>query len=369
MSRPKIPFEPSPEHRAELQRLIRAPNTPKKLALRAHIGLLAAEGKDNKEIADTLGTSHVTVGLWRQRLLDMGLTGLQESPRPGRPKRLPTEQVQTVLSEVARPPKGQARWSCRTMARHSGLSRSAVQRIWAANGLKPHRTLTFKRSKDPQFEAKFWDVIGLYLDPPTRAIVLCFNEKSPSQALERTQPGLPLGQGDVTPRTHDYYRHGSVSLFAALNYLNGKILAERAPRHRHQEWLKFLKTIDSSTAPEIDLHLILGNYATHKHPKAMRWLAAHPRFHLHFTPTCASWLSLVERFFRDLNQDVILPGSFGSTNELVDAIWGYLVDQNLKPQRYQWQADGTAILGKIHRFREALERSQRIDKDNSKTLH
>ena len=369
MARPKIPFELSPEQRAELQRLIQAPNTPQKLVRRARIGLLAAEGKDNKAIADALGTSHVTVGLWRQRILDMGLTGLQESPRPGRPKTLPAEQVQTVLSEVVRPPKGRARWSCRTMARHSGLSRSAVQRIWAANDLKPHRTRTFKLSNDPQFEAKFWDVIGLYLDPPTRAIVLCCDEKSQCQALERTQPGLPLGQGHLATRTHDYYRHGTVTLFAALNYLNGKILAERAPRHRHQEWLKFLKTIDSSTPSEVDLHLILDNYATHKHPKVMRWLAAHPRFHLHFTPTSASWLNLVERFFRDLSQDVILSGSFGSTNELVDAIWGYLAERNLKPQRYQWRADGAAILEKIHRAREALARSQQIDKDKSETLH
>ena len=363
MAGPKLRFELSTEQRAELLRLTQAPNTPQKLERRARIGLLAADGKDNKEIAAELGTSHVTVGLWRQRILDLGLAGLQESSRPGRPKTLPVDRVQTVLNEVVRPPKGRGRWSCRTMARHSGLSHSAVQRIWAANDLKPHRTRTFKLSNDPQFEAKFWDVIGLYLDPPTRAIVLCCDEKSQCQALERTQPGLPLGQGHVATRTHDYYRHGTVTLFAALNYLNGKILAERAPRHRHQEWLKFLKTIDSSTPAGVDLHLILDNYATHKHPKVKRWLAAHPRFHLHFTPTSASWLNLVERFFRDLSQDVILPGSFGSTNELVDAIWGYLAERNLKPQRYQWRADGTVILEKIRRAREALARSQPIVKD------
>jgi transposase len=363
MARPKFPFELSTEQRAELQRLIQAPNTPQKLVRRARIGLLAAEGKDNKEIAAELDTSHVTVGMWRQRILDLGLAGLQGSSRPGRPKTLPVDRVQTVLNEVVRPPKGRGRWSCRTMARHSGLSPSAVQRIWAANDLKPHRTRTFKLSNDPEFETKFWDVIGLYLDPQTRAIVLCCDEKSQCQALERTQPGLPLGQGQVATRTHDYYRHGTVTLFAALNYLNGKILAERAPRHRHQEWLKFLKTIDSSTPAGVDLHLILDNYATHKHPKVMRWLAAHPRFHLHFTPTSASWLNLVERFFRDLSQDVILPGSFGSTNELVDAIWGYLAERNLKPQRYQWRADGTVILEKIRRAWEALARSQPIVKD------
>ena len=209
MARPKLGFELSTEQRAELQRLIQAPSTPQKLVRRARIGLLAAEGKDNKQIAAELDTSHVTVGLWRQRILDLGLAGLQESPRPGRPKALPVDRVQTVLNEVVRPPKGRARWSCRTMARHSGLSPSAVQRIWAANDLKPHRTRTFKLSNDPEFETKFWDVLGLYLDPPTRAIVLCCDEKSQCQALERTQPGLPLGQGQVATRTHDYYRHRS----------------------------------------------------------------------------------------------------------------------------------------------------------------
>lgn len=255
------------------------------------------------------------------------------------------------------------------MARHSGLSRSAVQRLWAANDLKPHRTRTFKLSNDPQFEAKFWDILGLYLNPPTRALVLCCDEKSQCQALERTQPGLPLGQGHIATRTHDYYRHGTVTLFAALNYLNGKILAERAPRHRHQEWLKFLQRIEREAPPGVDVHLILDNYATHKHPKVLRWLARRPRFHLHFTPTSASWLNLVERFFRDLSQDVVLPGSFASVDELTDAIWAYLAERNLKPQRYEWRADGKAILEKICRAREALVRQYNITKDISETLH
>jgi transposase len=201
------------------------------------------------------------------------------------------------------------------------------------------------------------------LDPPTRTIVLCCDEKSQCQALERTQPGLPLGQGHVATRTHDYYRHGRVTLFATLNYLNGEILAERAPRHRHQEWLKFLKTIDSSTSAGVNLHLILENCATHKHTKVMRWLAAHPRFHLRFTPTSASWLNLIERFFRDLSQAVILSGNFGSTNELVDAICGYLAERILKPQRYRWRADGAVILEKIRRARETLAQNQPIVKE------
>jgi len=369
MARPKLSLHLSPEQKAELQRLVQSPGTPQKIVRRARIALLAAEGKDNKQIAAELHTSHVTVGQWRQRVLDLGLAGLQEAPRAGRPKSLPVDKVQTVLTEVVRPPKGRARWSCRSMARHSGLSRSAVQRLWAANDLKPHRTRTFKLSNDPQFEAKFWDIVGLYLNPPARALVLCCDEKSQCQALERTQPGLPLGQGHIATRTHDYYRHGTVTLFAALNYLNGKILAERAPRHRHQEWLKFLQKIEKEAPPEVDVHLILDNYATHKHPKVLRWLARRPRFHLHFTPTSASWLNLVERFFRDLSQNVVLPGSFASVDELTDAIWDYLAERNLKPHRYEWRADGKAILEKIRRAREALAREINITKDISETLH
>ena len=231
MARPKLSLDLSPAQRTELRRLVLAPSTPQKLVRRARIALLAAEGLDNTKIAAELHTSHVTVGQWRQRVLDAGLAGLLETPRPGRPPTLPAHKVQTVLTEVVQPPKGRARWSCRSMARHSGLSRSSVQRLWAANDLKPHRTRTFKLSNDPQFETKFWDIVGLYLDPPTRALVFCCDEKSQCQALERTQPGLPLGQGHIATRTHDYYRHGTVTLFAALNYLNGKILAERAARH------------------------------------------------------------------------------------------------------------------------------------------
>src|SRR5271156_2336933 len=356
MARPKLDFVLSAEQRSALLRLVKAPSTPQKTVRRARVALLAAAGKDNAEIAAELGTSRVTVGLWRQRVLDLGLAGLVEAPRPGRPVQVDGARSQKVLAEVVQPPKGRARWSCRSMARHSGLSPSTVQRLWAANDLKPHRTRTFKLSNDGQFEAKFWDIIGLYLDPPVRAVVLCCDEKSQCQALERTQPGLPLGQGHIATRTHDYYRHGTVTLFAALNYLNGKILAERAPRHRHQEWLKFLRKIDAEVSPELEVHLVLDNYATHKHPAVLGWLAKHPRFHLHFTPTSASWLNLVERFFRDLSQDVVLPGSFGSVAQLVAAIWSYLAERNLKPTRYEWNADGKVILERIQRARAALAR-------------
>jgi transposase/DNA-binding CsgD family transcriptional regulator len=369
MARPKLDFVLSAEQRSELLRLVKAPSTPQKTVRRARVALLAAEGRNNDEIAAELGTSRVTVGLWRQRVLDLGLAGLGEAPRPGRPVQVESVRVQKVLAEVVRPPKGRARWSCRSMARHSGLSPSTVQRLWAANDLKPHRTRTFKLSNDGQFEVKFWDIIGLYLDPPVRAVVLCCDEKSQCQALERTQPGLPLGQGHIATRTHDYYRHGTVTLFAALNYLNGKVLAERAPRHRHQEWLKFLRKIDAAVSPELDVHLVLDNYATHKHPKVLSWLAQRPRFHLHFTPTSASWLNLVERFFRDLSQDVVLPGSFGSVPDLVAAIWGYLEERNLRPKRYEWRAEGQVILEKLRRARQALAQQLNVSKDTCETGH
>jgi transposase len=347
-------LELTSEQRHELQRLIQAPATPQKIVRRARIVLLAAQGRDNDEIAAELDTSTVTAGLWRQRFVDLGLAGLAEAPRPGRPPTLDEEKARRVLSEVVQPPANSGRWSCRRMARHVGLSKDAVQRLWAANDLKPHRTRLFKLSNDPQFEMKFWEVIGLYLDPPVRSVVLCCDEKSQCQALERTQPGLPLKQGEICTRTHDYYRHGTITLFAALNYLNGKILAERAPRHRHQEWLKFLRVIETQTPAGVDIHVILDNYATHKHPKVTAWLNRHPRFHPHFTPTSASWLNLVERFFRDLSQDVVLPGSFASVDQLTQAIWNYLAERNLRPTRYEWKADGKVILAKIQRARAAL---------------
>jgi transposase len=369
MARPKLAFTLTEEQRRELERLVKAPATPQKLVRRAQVALLAAAGQDNAEIATQLRTSRVTVGLWRQRFLNAGLAGLAEAPRPGRPATLDPRKAERVLTEVVQPPGARARWSVRRMARHVGLSKDAVHRLWVANDLKPHRTRTFKLSNDAHFEQKFWDVIGLYLDPPARAVVLCCDEKSQCQALERSQPGLPLGQGHICTRTHDYYRHGTITLFAALNYLNGKILAERAPRHRHQEWLHFLKGIEAELPVGIDAHLILDNYATHKHPKVLAWLAKHPRFHLHFTPTSASWLNLVERFFRDLSQDVVLAGSFTSVTELVDAIWRYLGERNLHPQRYEWRASGRSILEKIQRAREALAHQANISKDSTETLH
>ena len=239
------------------------------------------------------------------------------------------------------------------MARMAGVSKATVQRLWAANDIKPHLSRTFKLSKDKHFETKFWDVIGLYLDPPEKALVLCCDEKSQCQALERTQPGLPLGIGHIKTKTHDYVRHGTLTLFAALNYLDGRLISRIAKRHRHQEWLAFLKIIDRETPCGLDIHLIADNYATHKHDEVRRWLAKHPRFHMHFTPTSSSWLNLVERFFRDLT-DYITEKSFASVGELSTAIIAFLVERNKNAKRYVWRAKGEDILRKVEAARQAL---------------
>ena len=239
------------------------------------------------------------------------------------------------------------------MAKHVGVSKATVQRVWSTNDLKPHRVRTFKLSRDPQFDAKFWDVIGLYLNPPQKALVLCCDEKSQCQALERSRPGLPLGQGHFRTRTHDYVRHGTTTLFAALSTLDGRVIARTETRHTHVEWLRFLRQVERETPPQLTLHLIVDNYATHKHPAVKAWLARHPRVQSHFTPTSSSWLNLVERFFRDLSQQAILPGSFGSVAELVDTINLYLAQHNLEPKRYVWHADGQEVLNKINRAWEA----------------
>lgn len=345
-------IELTAEQRSELQRLVRASGSSQQAVRRARIVLLAAQGQPNNEIAATLETTPPSVSKWRQRFARQGLVGLDDAPRSGRPIRLSADQLNVVLTQVTQPPQTRTRWSVRSMARHAGVSKSHVQQLWKDNDLKPHLSRTFKLSRDPAFAPKFWDVIGLYLHPPEKALVLCCDEKSQCQALERTQPGLPLGIGHIRTRTHDYTRHGTITLFAALSYLDGKILSQTAPRHTHQEWLAFLKHLDAQTPPALQLHLIIDNYATHKHPKVKAWLQKHPRFHLHFTPTGSSWLNLVERFFRDLSEDVVREGSFTSTGELTAAILAYLAERNLHPTRYQWKAKGAEILAKIQRARQ-----------------
>jgi transposase len=344
----------SQTQRAELERCLRAQSSSRSQVIRARVVLLASQGLPSDEIAATLEIPQQTVGKWRRRFSRRGMGGLLDAPRSGRPVTLPAEKLNQVLTEVTRPPQTRTRWSVRSMARHAGISKTRVQQLWSQNDIKPHRVRTFKLSRDPDFEPKFWDIIGLYLDPPQKALVLCCDEKSQCQALERTQPGLPLGVGHIRTATHDYTRHGTVTLFAALSYLDGRIISQAAQRHTHKEWLVFLKHIDAETPAELALHLIVDNYATHKHPKVRAWLRKHPRFHMHFTPTSSSWLNLVERFFRDLSEDVVRHGSFTSTQELSAAIFAYLEERNLEPTRYEWRAEGAAILAKINRAREKL---------------
>lgn len=351
MARERIVLEA--EEKRELNRRVRATTVSVRDRQRAQIILLSTEGRTQEAIGAAVGVTRVTVNHWCRRFAQQRLAGLADAPGRGRKPSLPDAAVKKALETVTRPPAHRGRWSCRTMAQAAGISAASVQRLWAANDIKPHLTRTFKLSNDTHFEEKFWDVIGLYLNPPEKALVLCCDEKSQCQALERTQPGLPLGIGHVKTATHDYIRHGTLTLFAALNYLEGKLITTIAEQHRHQEWLSFLRKIDRETPKNLAIHLIADNYATHKHPDVKAWLAKHPRFHMHFTPTSSSWLNLVERFFRDLT-DCITAGSFASVKELADTIITYLAERNQNPKRYVWKAKGEEILRKTHRAREVM---------------
>jgi transposase len=342
----------------ELRRRVRSTTIGVRDRQRADIVLLRLDGLSVNAVAERLGTTPKRVSLWSKRFERQGLAGLDDKPGRGRKPSIPGTTVERVITEATRPPQGRRRWSTRSMARHAGVSASSVQRIWSQNDLKPHRVKTFKLSNDPHFEEKFWDVIGLYLDPPAKAMVLCCDEKSQCQALERTQLGLPLAPKRPRTMTHDYTRPGTVTLFAALNVLEGTLITRTEARHSHVEWLRFLKQIDRNTPRDLDLHLIVDNYATHKHPKVKAWLERHPRFKMHYTPTSSSWLNLVERFFADLTAEVIRAGSFASVRDLVRDIKAYLADRNANPKRYEWRAEGAEILAKLRRARAALNKAE-----------
>jgi len=354
MGRPIFKIRLTDSERNELDRRTRAVTTAKRDCLRARIILSRAEGLKQAVVAEKLGISQVIVSKWTRRFVAGGMEGLRDAPGRGRKPSLPATKIRKVIETVTQPPSGRTRWSVRSMAKAAGISRHSVHRIWQKNDLKPHILKTFKLSTDPAFEEKFWDVIALYLNPPDKALVLCCDEKSQCQALERSQPGLPLGIGHVKTRTHDYIRHGTVTLFAALDYLAGKIISRTESSHTHVEWLRFLKQIDRQTPADLNLHLIVDNYCTHKHSEVKAWLAKRPRFHIHFTPTGSSWMNMVERFFGDLTADCVRDGSFASVRELVVSIEAYLTERNLDPKPYQWKADGAAILRKIQRAREVL---------------
>lgn len=354
MARPISIIELTPEEKVALQRRVRSSTATQRDSLRARIVLLRAEGHSEAEVAKAAAVSINTVSLWSRRFELSGLQGLQEAPGRGRKPSLPESKVQQVITRVTQPPVGRQRWSTRSMASAVGMSHQSVHAIWKKNDLKPHQLRTFKISRDARFEEKFWDVIGLYLDPPEKALVLCCDEKSQCQALERTQPGLPLGMGHIRTRTHDYWRHGTITLFAALNYLDGKLIARTERRHTHVEWLRFLKQIERETPRRLAIHVIADNYATHKHKRVKAWLGRHPRFQMHFTPTSSSWLNLVERFFGELTVECIRDGSFQNVRQLADSIMTYLGDRNDNPKRYVWKAKGEEILKKIQRARLAL---------------
>lgn len=341
----------SPFERQRLEEWTRRRTTAQGLARRSRMVLLCAAGLSNTAVAAKLGMTKQIVGKWRSRFLDRRLDGLVDAPRPGVPRRITDRDVERVVRmTLEAKPRDATHWSTRSMAKATGMSQTAIVRIWHAFGLKPHRSETFKISPDPLFVEKVRDIVGLYLNPPDRALVLCVDEKSQIQALDRTQPLLPLRPGQVERRTHDYKRHGTTTLFAALNTKSGEVIGECHRRHRAIEFRKFLDTIDRSVPPDLEVHLILDNYGTHKTPAIHRWLVRHPRFHLHFTPVGASWLNLVERWFATFTEKQLRRGSHHSTRELECAIYGYLDITNEEPKPFVWVKTADQILETVARF-------------------
>jgi transposase len=345
------------EQRETLQTWIAARNSPQKVVFRSRIVLLAASGAANNRIAHELKTSRPTVILWRNRFLEAGPAALTEdAPGRGRPAQITAAKVKKIVEATLHTkPKAATHWSVRTMAKAHGISPATVQRIWDANGLQPHRSRTFKLSTDKQFVEKLNDVVGLYLNPPNKALVLCVDEKSQIQALERSQPGLPIKKGRCGTMTHDYKRHGTTTLFAALNLLDGTVIGECMPRHRHQEYLKFLRKLDRESPSDLELHLVVDNYSTHKHDDVTDWLAQHPRFHIHYTPTSSSWLNLVERWFRELTLKRLRRGNFTGVKELIAAIKEYLAQNNKQPKPFVWTATAKQIIDKLNRCKGISE--------------
>jgi len=324
---------------------------------RAQIILMAANGTQSQEIARRMNISRPTVQLWRQRFLALRVSGLEkDAPRPGRIPRIPAHKISAVVEATlhTKPPQA-THWSTRSMAKAQGLSEATVRRIWQQHNLKPHLIKTFKLSRDKHFVGKLQDVVGLYLNPPDKSLVLCVDEKSQIQALDRTQPGLPMKKGRCGTMTHDYKRNGTTTLFAALSMLDGKVIGDCMPRHRHQEFIRFLKQIDSQTPAGLALHLIVDNYGTHKHPRVTSWLHRHPRFHMHFIPTSSSWLNMVERWFREITDKRIRRGTFKNVASLIAAIRAYMDNHNQNPHAFVWSAPVERILSKITKCKEALD--------------
>ena len=355
-------IELTEEQRTELTRLSRSGRTSVRLAQRARIVLLAADGMLNKDIAQELGIGRVQVARWRERYLQAGIEGIERDlPRGAPPVKVDVAELVRLTTQTK--PEAATQWSTRKLAAELGVAPSTVLRHWQANGLKPHVVRGFKVSRDPMFVEKLEDIVGLYMSPPEHALVLCCDEKSQVQALDRTQPGLPLKKGRAETMTHDYKRHGTTTLFAALNVLDGKVIGQCQQRHTHVEWLKFLRQIDRQTPKGKTLHLIADNYATHKHPEVQRWLSKHRRFHMHFTPTSASWLNMVERFFRDITTERIRRGVFTSVPELEAAIDEYVAHHNVNPKPFIWTKSARDILQKV------IRANSRLSSKQNETLH
>lgn len=349
--RPKSELILTEEEREELKRLARRVRSSASVAFRAKIVLRCAELKTNTSVAQALRTSNATVGKWRERFVQRRVNGLYDEPRPGAPRVIGDDRIEEVVTRTLETtPRGRTHWSTRSMAKHLGLSHSTVGRIWRAFGLAPHRTETFRLSQDPLLVEKVRDIVGLYMNPPDNAVVLCVDEKSQIQALERAQPILPMTLGQPERRSHDYVRHGTTDLFAALDVATGKVLGKCFARHRAKEFKKFLVEIDSAVPDELDIHIVLDNLSTHKTPLIKRWLSQHPRFHLHFTPTHASWLNMVERFFGLLTEHALRRGSHSSTAQLRRAIHEYLDAHNDDPKPFSWTKSATDVLDSIARF-------------------
>jgi transposase len=354
------PLKLSLDDREQIERLLNAHGTPQQVALRSRIILAASEGQSDSLIAQELETNRKTVVLWRNRFSEKGVGGLWEvAPGRGRKATYPSEKIKEVLDATLQSkPKGATHWSCRSMADSQGVSKSTVSNIWRGHNLKPHRAKTFKLSRDVRFLEKLTDVVGLYLNPPQKALVLCIDEKSQIQALDRTQPGLPMKKGRCGTLTHDYKRNGTTTLFAALEVLEGHVVGQCFQRHRHQEFLRFLRQLDREFPGKTPLHLVMDNYGTHKHPNVQAWMKKHPRFIPHFVPTSSSWLNLVERWFGELTSKRIRRGSFGSVEELQNAISDFLTHWNEKPKPFVWTATVESIQSKLARCRQTLEQIQ-----------
>jgi transposase len=358
IGRPTKPLNVTPEEKAKLNILARRPKSAQAMAMRARIVLGCEEGLSNGTVAKRLNITGATVCKWRERFRVNRLEGLLDEPRPGAPRSISDERVEEVVTKTLEAmPENSTHWSSRLMAQKVGLSQTAIVRIWRAFGLQPHRTENFKLSKDPQFVEKVRDIVGLYMNPPEHAIVLCVDEKSQVQALNRTQPILPLAPGVPARQSHDYERHGVTSLFAALNVATGEAIAKCHRRHRHQEFLKFLGEIDAAVPADAEVHLVMDNYGTHKVDRVRNWFARHPRYRIHFTPTSGSWLNLVERLFGEVTERCVRRGSHTGVRQLEQAMLDYLAQRNRAPKPFAWKADADLILGKVERLCQRISDS------------